>query len=137
MPDKGWRSMTIEAAARVGDRHKEGRALSLLGRVLPKAQRNEAIAAFEVAIAVFKETEETDLERAAMSGLLSLRFSRPILGRVARPDRRGVDRRGMPGLWMDVTVLVGQDEQEGQHIAEEIRTRIRKATAETADRAAR
>ena len=42
--------------------------------MLPEAQRDEAIAAFEGAVAVFQETGEPELERAAMSGALSLRF---------------------------------------------------------------
>jgi hypothetical protein len=43
----------------------------------------------------------------------------------------------MPGFYMDVTVLGGQEDDEKQRIAEEIRDTVRKAAAEAVDKAAR
>ena len=120
-----------------GDRHNEGIALGLLGCVLPEAQRDEAIAALEGAVAAFQETGEPELERTVMSGLLSLKFPVPSPAELrARIDAGSIDKIA-PGLWGDVTVLGEQGDEERRRLAEELRARMRKAAADAADKAAR
>jgi tetratricopeptide (TPR) repeat protein len=138
-PDEAAEAFRAAAAIsqEVGDRSEEGKALSLLGGVLPQAQREEAIAALERAVAIFQETGESDLERAAMSNLLSLRSPVPSAAELrARIDAGSIETI-IPGLYMDVTVPGGQEDEERQRIAGEIRARVRKAVADAMDKAAR
>lgn len=104
---------TAAAIARdAGDPSEEARALSLLGSVLPPSQREEAVAALEHAVAVFQETGEKVRERAAANALLGLDF--PVISAAelrARIDTGSVETV-MPGLYLDVTALGGEDNKE-------------------------
>ena len=131
----------FRAAARIfretGDLQDEAKALGLLGSVLPEGQRHEAAAALERAVAIFQETGEPELESAATSSLLSLRFQFPrSLAELHAQAAEGTIDQIAPGVYVQVKTLGGQDDEEGHRIAEEIRAGTRKAAAVAADKAA-
>ncbi len=117
----------------VGDRLEEGRALDLLGSVIPEAQRDEAIAAFEDAVALFQEIGEQEMERAATSRLLSLRFPVPSAAEMRAQIDAGSMTAIAPGLWVDVRRFDGQEDEETRRITQEVLARMRKAAADAVD----
>jgi tetratricopeptide (TPR) repeat protein len=118
----------------LGDRRHEGQALLLLGCALPQAQRVAAVAAFEGAVALFQEAGEPELERAAMKGLIGLKFPVPSPAEIRARVDAGSTEQVVPGLWVDVTVAGGQGEEERRRLAAEIRATMREAAQEVLDK---
>jgi tetratricopeptide (TPR) repeat protein len=122
--------VSAEIYRELGDRREEGQALLLLGCALPEAQRDEAVAAFEGAVALFQETGEPELQRAAMNGLLGLKFPVPSAAEIRARVDAGAIEQVAPGLWADVTVAGGQGQEERGRLAAEIRATMREAAKE-------
>jgi tetratricopeptide (TPR) repeat protein len=125
--------VSAEIFRELGDRREEGQALVLLGCALPEAQRDEAVAAVEGAVALFQETGEPELKHAAMTSLFGLKFPVPSPAEIrARVDAGSIDQVA-PGLWVDITVLGAQAEEERRRLAEEIRVTMHTAAKEVLD----